>query len=255
MKKLPWKAIFYIVTLVVLVFAIKYEITNNQASRDVSTSKEVKPSGTRLRCCLTFDDGPSEVTPKVLDILSNHNIKASFFLIGDEITKEREDIVKRIKDEGHLIGIHTQCHKRSDIYSSFESFTKDFVAVQQRLQEVIGDDNHIYRFPWGSMNQQLQPNYQKFSQWVQEQGYTYYDWNVSAEDSIGQASSYSIISHVQKDMKNKEDIVVLLHDSNINGRTADVLPQIIEMIEKKDYTFCKLNELEQPCQFPKEWRK
>ena len=259
MRRLPWKLFFYIITVCSMILAIRYEIMNmNKASQDVAVQTAVKPSRTRLLACLTFDDGPSELTPQILDILANHKIKAGFFLIGEEITKEREDIVKRLKQEGHMVGIHTYCHKQNVIYASQVSFEEDFLKVQRRIQEVLDQDDGIYRFPWGSMNRQLKCLYPELSKWVTNQGYSFYDWNVSAEDSVGTTSCYRILHNIQTSMKNKigkENIVVLMHDSSTMKKTVEALPQIISMIEERGYTFARLDELEKPYHFPEEWRK
>lgn len=101
---------------------------------------------------LTFDDGPSEQTILVLDILKEENIHATFFLIGEEITPEREAIVKRMVEEGHTIGLHTYCHDYDVIYRSVDDFLADYEKLYQRLYEVAGLTPSIFRFPGGSTN-------------------------------------------------------------------------------------------------------
>lgn len=101
---------------------------------------------------LTFDDGPSEQTIIVLDILKEENIHATFFLIGEEITPEREAIVKRMVEEGHTIGLHTYCHDYDVIYRSVDDFLADYEKLYKRLYEVTGLKPSIFRFPGGSTN-------------------------------------------------------------------------------------------------------
>jgi len=101
---------------------------------------------------LTFDDGPSEQTIIVLDILKEENIHATFFLIGEEITSEREAIVKRMVEEGHTIGLHTYCHDYDVIYRSVDDFLADYEKLYKRLYEVTGLKPSIFRFPGGSTN-------------------------------------------------------------------------------------------------------
>ena len=101
---------------------------------------------------VTFDDGPSEITPGILDTLKKYDAKATFFLIGEEITEEREEIVKREIEEGHSVGVHTYCHKKEEMYCNKEYFWNDFEKCKTRIEEVIGKPVSLQRFPWGSNN-------------------------------------------------------------------------------------------------------
>ncbi len=204
---------------------------------------------------LTFDDGPSEVTPSILDTLKEKKVKATFFLIGKEITKEREHIVKRTVAEGHSIGIHTHCHKRTEIYSSCENFQCDFLQAYQRIKEVTGNYPCIHRFPFGSMNAELKSIYSDVEKTLITMGIRSYDWNCSGEDSVGNPTTSSILRNVKKDFKKTNRPIILLHDSNATKKTALILGDIIDMIKEEGYEFDTLGNRCDAYQFPKEWRK
>ena len=106
----------------------------SQISRHSSAESAARPSSEISRCAadeavkeifLTFDDGPTDsVTPKVLDILAEEKVKATFFVTGRQI-KGREKIIERIANEGHILGIHTFTHEYAKIYASSSSLLRD----------------------------------------------------------------------------------------------------------------------------------
>lgn len=204
---------------------------------------------------LTFDDGPSEVTEQVLDVLKEKKVKATFFLIGEEITKSRESIVKREIAEGHGVGVHTQCHKQDKIYSDYASFENDFLTAYKKIEQVTGVYPEIHRFPWGSMNGMLKPFYTQAQNKLTQMGIRSYDWNCSGEDSVGSPSKQSILTNIKKDYGKYTQPIILLHDSNSTYKTAEVLGEIIDMIKKDGYEFRSLKTRMDSYIFPKEWRK
>ena len=108
---------------------------------------------------LTFDDGPAgKVTEDILDVLKNNSVPATFFVIGDQI-KGQEDLIKRIYDEGHSIGLHSMSHKKNSLYSSNESFLKEMLDNQEIINSILGIKPNILRFPFGCNN-----NYYKLSE-------------------------------------------------------------------------------------------
>ena len=88
---------------------------------------------------LTFDDAPGgEVTIKTLDVLKEENVPATFFIIGNQI-KGQEDIILRMKEEGHSIGLHSFTHERNKLYSSCDGFISEMKRVQNALYDVTGE--------------------------------------------------------------------------------------------------------------------
>lgn len=197
---------------------------------------------------LTFDDGPSEQTAKVLDILKEEGIHATFFLIGEEITPEREEIVKRMVEEGHTVGLHTYCHDYDTIYRSVDDFLKDYEMLYRRIYEVTGTQPSIFRFPGGSTNRYGKTVIQSVKTEMERRGFCYYDWNVSAEDMVGTPTRYSIRTNIFKDLFRYDEPVILMHDSAMNELTVSMLKDIIQEIRKGGYQFDTLDHRE-ACQF------
>ena len=100
---------------------------------------------------LTFDDGPSANTLKILDILEEYGVKATFFTVGTAGEGE-EEILKQIVEAGHTLGMHSYTHDYSELYSSVENFAADFAREQEFLYGVTGVKSKVYRFPGGSSN-------------------------------------------------------------------------------------------------------
>lgn len=199
---------------------------------------------------LTFDDGPSKNTFRVLDILEELDVKATFFVVGSSISKEGEDCLKRMVNEGHTIGIHTYSHICSEIYCSVERFLDDFNIVNQQIYEITGERVNVYRFPQGSNNKYSKGIKDALMDEMDRRGFSCYDWNISANDSIGKPTAYSIRYNIKKDLDRYDYPIILMHDSIINKLTAQTLPAIIQMLIDEGYEFDTLDHRE-PYQF--EW--
>lgn len=217
----------------------------------VIENKQEKEEKEKKVAYLTFDDGPSPVTERVLDVLKVYEVNATFFLIGSNINEETEELVKREVEEGHVIGIHTYSHKAEDMYSSAENYKKDFLKAEKALESLVKMDRKLCRFPWGSANNYLSVIEGEALSWLEQKGYTYCDWNVSGEDAVGTPTSWSIYHNVQKDFGRYDKPVILLHDGSSCKLTADVLPDIIVMLKDAGYSFDTLDHMESPYQFSK----
>ncbi len=207
------------------------------------------PSKEKKVAYLTFDDGPSKNTFEVLDILKEHDIKATFFIVGSAINDEGEDSLKRMMYEGHVIGIHTYSHMCNKIYCSIERFLDDFNTVYQQIYDITGERVNIFRFPWGSNNKYNTKIKDALIDEMERRGFSCYDWNVSADDSIGNPTSSSILRNIKKDLKRQNNPIILMHDSKINDLTVEMLPDIIKMISDMGYEFDTLDHRE-PYVFP-----
>ena len=110
------------------------------------------------RVFLTFDDGPTnQVTPYILDLLKNENIKASFFVLGNRVDANPE-LVKREYEEGHFIGNHGYTHKYSSIYASADTVMEEYYRTNQSIRDAIGNQEYnslVFRFPGGSVGRIL----------------------------------------------------------------------------------------------------
>lgn len=210
---------------------------NKTDLHDKEKNKEKNKQNEEKIAYLTFDDGPSKNTKKVLDILDQYNIKATFFLIGSSITDEYVEQLKNMEKTGHSIGIHTFSHKYNQIYLSKETYLNDFNKAKDILSQYLIKEPKIYRFPGGSCNCFIGSNKKEIINELKKEGYNYYDWNVSGEDSINRPSCSFIINNVIKDYKDFDKPIILLHDGPSNDNTVRALPTIIDNIKKSDYSF------------------
>lgn len=243
--------------LSILIFSeCKKNLPQNEADSVAVTSQTVSGQGTEEKkiAYLTFDDGPSEVTPDILDTLKKKNAKATFFLVGSEITAERESIVKRELAEGHSVGVHTYSHKKDEMYCDETNFFEDFNLCRARIHEVTGVSPVLHRFPWGSNNGYVCPIIDDIIQRLKKENITSFDWNVSGEDSVGENVPKAVIyQNVAKDLEKYDEPIILLHDSNTMQNTASVLGEIIDLISEKGYSFATLDDRKEYT-FPASWR-
>lgn len=198
---------------------------------------------------LTFDDGPSVLTEQYLDILDRHQVKATFFLIGQQIEGEMKDIVRREIKEGHEIGIHTFTHESGEIYQSADAYYRDVCRVRDLLQEEFQYTPTLWRFPWGSANCYICNYKTEIVDRLREEKLEYVDWNVSGEDSVGYPTCSSIIQNIRKDCFQMEEPVILMHDSGSNQATLDSLETVITMLEEAGYHFATVSERKKYCHF------
>lgn len=199
---------------------------------------------------LTFDDGPSQNTLDILRILDEHNIKATFFMCGSE-TEEGKDIMKKVADAGHTIGVHSRLHDYKVIYNSVEDYLDDFNNTYNNIYDATGVKPNIFRFPGGSINSYNQLVYKQIIAEMTRRGFVYYDWNVSGEDASRSATWTSIYNNVMNGIKENPDgrAIILLHDSAGKDTTARTVEDIIKELENMGYTFKPLDNTVKPITF------
>ena len=185
---------------------------------------------------LTFDDGPSENTQKILDILKEYNAKATFFITGAD--EEHRPLIKKAYEEGHTIGLHTYSHNYSEVYASEEAYFKDLEKVGKTAEEQIGFVPYLIRFPGGSSNEvsakYSQGIMSRLTEKVMEKGYQYYDWNVDSGDGSG-AGTEEIKS--RSVTERYSHVMILFHDSSTKSATVDALPAVIDYYKERGYEF------------------
>ncbi len=196
----------------------------------VDNIDNIAQEGDIPRVYLTFDDGPSENTDEILDILDDYGVKATFFVVGKDI-EEYGDTYKRIVDEGHTIGMHSFSHNYSTIYDSEDAFINDYNQIHSLIQDTTGVDCHLYRFPGGSSNSLTNTSMSVFINYLNSQNTVYYDWNVASGDATSQAfTSDDLVDNVMTDVVKYKTSVVLLHDASNKDATVEALPKIIESL-------------------------
>lgn len=200
--------------------------------------------------CLTFDDGPSHNTPKVLDILDEYNVKATFFVVKTE-DESSIPYYKEIVERGHTIAIHTASHNYKKIYASVDAYLEDFNEVYSLVVEETGVKPTLFRYPGGSTNCLSYDSGKAIMEEMERRGFTYYDWNVSSGDGGNQATRDTIYDWVTVNSAKRSYSVVLMHDSGGKAETVAALPSIIETLQKRGCKFQSLDETSKPVQFGK----
>lgn len=193
---------------------------------------------------LTFDDGPSlSSTPKILDILKEENVKATFFILNYD--KNGEVLVKRIVNEGHSIGIHGYSHDYKKIYQSVDSYMENITKLQDKIKQSTGVTTNLTRFPGGSSNtiSSFNPKIMtKLTKEVVKRGFRYYDWNVSSGDAGEAKNRDEVYQNVIKGLYRNGNNIVLMHDFSGNSKTIEALRAIIQYGKQKGYVFKAITE-------------
>lgn len=182
---------------------------------------------------LTFDDGPSDkVTPKILDVLKEENVKATFFIVG-KLAERRKYLIEREFNESHTVAVHSYSHVYKDIYSSTEKLLADIDRCNELIHDVTGQYSTVYRFPGGSfgLNQDL-------INAVTAHGMRYVDWNASMRDAeICNATPDDLLKAAIDTPANRDHIVMLAHDTTDKSVTAQALKSVIKYYKNKGYAF------------------
>lgn len=201
---------------------------------------------------LTFDDGPSANTAKILDFLKVNNIKATFFVLEKD---GYDNLYKRIVDEGHAIAIHSSTHDYAQIYQNVDTFMADVNSLSEHIKDLTGVETKILRFPGGS-NNTVSHRYggsdimSKIIPTVEGAGYVYYDWNVDSQDAAkGLQDTSVIVNSVLNQAKYNDNAVILMHDAAAKTTTVEALPAIVEGLKEQGFVFEGLTTESQPVKF------
>ena len=194
---------------------------------------------------LTFDDGPSVETPKVLDILQKEGIKASFFVLG-KMAEEHPEMLKRVAKDGHAIGNHTYNHVYKQLYGHIDEFWRQIQQTEKIIYDISGIRPELVRAPGGTFT-----NFNAFYYYdMDEAGYTMMDWNMDSGDSSrANVPAQEIVDRVKQSTL-KHEVILLMHDGSGHGQTVKALPEIIDYFKKKGYVFAPLTTTVKPMQSP-----
>lgn len=178
---------------------------------------------------LTFDDGPNENTLPILDILKRHNVKATFFCIGKNIEKHPE-ILKRIMDEGHVVGNHSYSHS-----SFFDFYRKDRVIEEIRKTDALiesfsGKKVQLFRPPFGVTNPSIRRALEVTKHKV-------IGWNIRSLDGILKDEKI-IFARIKKRIA--PGGIVLLHD---RSHTVSILERLMLYLEENEYKVVSIEAL------------
>ncbi len=196
---------------------------------------------------LTFDDGPTPRTAEVLDVLKEHNVKATFFVINNK--EEYTQYMQRAAEEGHTIGVHSASHKYKEIYRSVDDYLEDFTRCFDYIYNATGVQPTIFRFPGGSVNNYNAHSRREIVAEMTRRGFAYFDWNVESGDSRSGMSAETIYNNVIKGCKNRQRRVIIMHDSINKKTTVEALKRIIPKLKEDGWVFAALDNQVKPMIF------
>lgn len=214
----------------------------------IKQPETVSPGGKVIY--LTFDDGPGRYTQQLLDVLAQYNAKATFFVVNTG--HKMNTLLNGIVDGGHGIGIHSVSHEYAEIYANEEAFFNDLYTMQGIIRDKTGVTTTMMRFPGGSSNS-VSKKYNtgimtRLTQAVQDQGFQYFDWNVSSGDAGGAKTADEVYNNVIKGIGSKKTAVVLQHD--IQKFSVEAVERILVWGLNNGYTFQALTPNSPTCHHP-----
>ncbi|MGL4875493.1 MAG: polysaccharide deacetylase family protein [Clostridium sp.] len=215
------------------------------SAKKVNEMMEGKKNGQK-EVFLTFDDGPSENTKKILDILERYNIHGTFFVLGSNLNNSNQNYLKEVYNSGNAIGNHTYSHNYKSIYPNnkvnIDAFMNEVKKTNKLLSGILGDDfnTSVIRMPGGYVSRKYHkdPNLKALNKAFEKERVVSIDWNIDSADSSGlDVPSKKIVDATIKGIGNLEDVVLLMHDTGSKGTTVQALPEIIEHFQKNGYIF------------------
>lgn len=189
---------------------------------------------------LTFDDGPSQNTPKILKILKKNKVKATFFVTAQE-PRYFKYMVQAYK-QGNFIAAHSYTHQFS-IYRSEKTYFNDLYKIENVIKKYTGKKSYVVRFPGGSSNT-VSRHYakgimKKLCADLEKKGYQYVDWNLDSTDASGNNVPVSkLVANATSTYSN--NLCILMHDAGAKRTTVKALPKIIAYYKKHHYKFMTL---------------
>ncbi len=198
---------------------------------------------------LTFDDGPSKNTSRILEVLAEEDVKATFFVTG----RSNEEDLQRMRDivaQGHTLGMHSYTHDYDKIYVSVEAFLDDMYRIFTLIRETTGQTPTLFRFPGGSINGHNTGIYQELIAEMVRRGFVPCDWNMSAADTADPIpSAEQIVRNVMQNADRVRRGFVLMHDSAARVTTAEAVEGVIEELREKGFQFDRMTPETRPVLF------
>lgn len=183
---------------------------------------------------MTFDDGPSNLTPEFLNVLNHYGVHATFFVTYQP---QYEAIYKQIIENGNAIQIHTATHDYDSIYKSVDAYLADYKQAYDYVSSITGKQMNYFRFPGGSTNSYGKSIVRDIARTMKDKGLDFVDWNVSVGDGSAAATKESMVQKIMAESEGKNHVVMLAHDSGAKSETLAALPQIIEYYQSNGYSF------------------
>lgn len=198
------------------------------------------------RVFLTFDDGPTTaVTPYILDLLKQEDIKATFFVLGSNVEKNH-DLIQREYNEGHYIANHGYTHRYSDIYANIEAVLDEYNRTNNAIKNALRNQNYnslIFRFPGGSSGGKYHDLKQQAKELLKQNGVSSLDWNALTNDAAGANTKEKIMENFYDTVKDKTSVVILMHDASDKILTYECLPEMIQYFRENGYSFKNMYDI------------
>lgn len=234
---------------------LEYQLDYKNTYSPVFTTQDIvlretlrEEEGTEMKTAyLTFDDGPSPRTGEILDILKQHGVKATFFVVVNK--DEYIPFMQRAVNEGHTIGVHSASHRYKEIYRSVDDYLNDFTRCYDYIQTNTGYSPTIFRFPGGSVNNYNSATRKDIVREMARRGFIYFDWNVESNDSASGMSADAIYRNVIDGCKGKQRAVIIMHDSFTKNTTVSALDRIIVKLKEEGWQFAVLDNEVKPMIF------
>lgn len=212
-----------------------------------SAQSEIKSiySSDEKQVFLTFDDGPSPLTPGVLDILKEEQVPATFFVVGSRVDLY-PDIVKRQYDEGHYIANHGYTHKYSQIYTSEQTVLDEYTKCEQSIKNAIKNqeyNSYFFRFPGGSSGGKYEKIKNSAKNILTQNNISFTNWNCLTGDAEGINTADGLIAKLNETKAHRTSLIVLMHDAGDKQLTVDTLRQIIQNFKNEGYKFKNFYEI------------
>ncbi|WP_461207733.1 polysaccharide deacetylase family protein [Clostridium sp. DL1XJH146] len=209
-------------------------------------------SGGMKTIYITFDDGPSvNNTEKIIDILVENDVRATFFVIGQRI-EEYRSIADKLHKNNMCMAPHCYNHEYEILFRSLNSYSEDLEKCGSLIKEITGNEPIPYtRIPGGAYNTTSNKYVlQEIRSYLSENEINYVGWNVVSQDALGRnIPAYKLIKNVKDQTESLKDndkdgvIVLLMHDSYYKKTTVEALPEIIRYYKELGYTFKTFDEI------------
>ena len=195
---------------------------------------------------LTFDDGPSkDVTPRILDILNENDVKATFFVLGARV-ELYPDVLNREYNEGHYIANHGYSHKYSQIYQNKDTVFEEYKMTEDIIKRALNNQDfntYLFRFPGGSSGGHYEKIKAEARDLFRSYGIAFTNWNCLTGDAENKTTVEACMNEMIRTKGEQNSIILLMHDANDKQQTVDALPEIIQYYRNEGYTFKNFYEI------------
>lgn len=179
---------------------------------------------------ITFDDGPTHVTTSVLDVLKKYNVKAAFFLVGRRV-HENAGLVKRIYEEGHLVGNHSYSHDFWFPNYASKRIYKELYDTSKIIKEITGREVNLFRPPCGVTNPAIKKA-------VEKMNLVSVGWSLKSKDTVIESSG-EILERLKNKVKAGD--IILMHDTD--KKILQALTEFLDFVYREGYKVVRLDEL------------